>query len=258
MHGSVRFAKLVHLLSTRSETMLVTLQRLRPNQFGSIGNEGFAYFLARGDVTFRSTPLKWRKRDILWLRSPQEFVAGELGAVFLQVQLDPEAARELSKSDLDHMTIHFGTPINVAIKLLREVSDPDRASSLISEGLRIELSAYLLRHADRSVIKTPDWLSACYRFIEQNVSEPLTLEMVAKHARVSPRKLSAAFPNTTGTSFRDCIRRKRLDHACRLLLTTKLSIREIAHRVGFADHAHMTRTFREVIGISPSEYRQSD
>ena len=32
--------------------------------------------------------------------------------------------------------------------------------------------------------------------------------------------------------------------------------REVAHRLGYADHAHLTREFRAVLGITPSRYRR--
>jgi AraC-like DNA-binding protein len=35
------------------------------------------------------------------------------------------------------------------------------------------------------------------------------------------------------------------------------SLSEVAHRLGYADHAHMTREFRELTGRTPSDYRRS-
>jgi AraC-like DNA-binding protein len=56
------------------------------------------------------------------------------------------------------------------------------------------------------------------------------------------------------------IRSRRLDHAAELLrerAATSLSIAEVAHRSGFADQAHFSRTFRKRYDVTPGEWRRS-
>ncbi|NIZ12107.1 AraC family transcriptional regulator [Phaeobacter sp. HF9A] len=58
-----------------------------------------------------------------------------------------------------------------------------------------------------------------------------------------------------GSSFRDLVRRNRIDRATRLLLETKLSVLEIAERSGYGETASFTRAFRSVTGETPRAYR---
>ena len=48
----------------------------------------------------------------------------------------------------------------------------------------------------------------------------------------------------------------RIQHACRYLLATDYSISELAYRCGFYDPRYFNRLFRNLIGVTPKEYRQ--
>ena len=49
--------------------------------------------------------------------------------------------------------------------------------------------------------------------------------------------------------------RLKLNKAGRMLLTSELSVKEIASMVGFEDQFHFSRNFKKHFGYSPSEYR---
>lgn len=67
-----------------------------------------------------------------------------------------------------------------------------------------------------------------------------------------------AVARSTGTSLGEWIREQRVRKAAELLADpalAELSIAAVAHRYAFADHAHFTRTFRALRGMTPSEWR---
>jgi transcriptional regulator GlxA family with amidase domain len=64
------------------------------------------------------------------------------------------------------------------------------------------------------------------------------------------------FRRQTGFAPIDFVIRLRVQHACRLLDTTELSIGEIAERVGYPDPYYFTRCFRRVMGRAPRLYRK--
>jgi signal transduction histidine kinase/ligand-binding sensor domain-containing protein/DNA-binding response OmpR family regulator len=60
----------------------------------------------------------------------------------------------------------------------------------------------------------------------------------------------------TGQNPSNFIRTIRLKYASELLLTTHLSIKEVAHNCGFNSTAYFTKTFKEVFKVTPTQYVQ--
>lgn len=58
-----------------------------------------------------------------------------------------------------------------------------------------------------------------------------------------------------GLTPRQMILRVRMDHACRLLRASRLSITEVALECGYADHSAFARRFKQAMGVTPSELR---
>ena len=74
----------------------------------------------------------------------------------------------------------------------------------------------------------------------------------------SPDHLARRFKVTTGQSLRQYIIACRLQRARELILTSELPIAEIALGVGFTDHSHLTRSFKERFGVTPQSARGLD
>lgn len=85
----------------------------------------------------------------------------------------------------------------------------------------------------------------------------LDLEQVADELAVPPSRLSRILNREVHISFRQMLRQVRIEEAKRLLLTSKLSIKEISARVGFSDSHYFSRVFKEATGITPSDYSVS-
>jgi AraC-like DNA-binding protein len=58
-------------------------------------------------------------------------------------------------------------------------------------------------------------------------------------------------------TFLEYLRGVRVRRAKALLADRHLRITEVAYGVGFSDLSHFDRTFRKIVGLSPSEYRAS-
>jgi AraC-like DNA-binding protein len=83
-----------------------------------------------------------------------------------------------------------------------------------------------------------------------------TLAELAAAAGVSVAHYAALFRRQTGFAPIDYLIRLRVQHACRLLDTTALSVAEVAEQVGYADPYYFTRCFRRVMGQAPRTYRR--
>lgn len=80
---------------------------------------------------------------------------------------------------------------------------------------------------------------------------------VAQACGISTVAVSRLFARTVKRSFPDYVRSVRLREAERLLLTTDLSVTDIALQVGFSTSAYFIAKFREEHGVTPYRFRRS-
>jgi two-component system response regulator YesN len=77
---------------------------------------------------------------------------------------------------------------------------------------------------------------------------------VAQSLRLNPQYFSRLFHQRMGRPVGKYIAQRKMDLARERLCTTNLSLKEIAHSLGFHDPLYFSRVFRRVIGCSPREY----
>lgn len=98
-------------------------------------------------------------------------------------------------------------------------------------------------------------VSDVVRIVSENYGDPkLNLNSVASELHISPSKLSRTLNQQAGISFRQLLRQVRIEEAKHILVSRHYRIKEVAMRVGFADNHYFSRSFKEVTGLSASEY----
>ena len=117
------------------------------------------------------------------------------------------------------------------------------------------LAAVLLSHLDVAGIASP-WLTAARmtaidRFIDAHLHKPLSVARLAGELELSIGFLVRAFRQSVGTTPHRYVMERRLSRA-RLLLSAGHPIAMAAAECGFADQAHLTRSMRQAIGVTPS------
>jgi transcriptional regulator GlxA family with amidase domain len=106
-----------------------------------------------------------------------------------------------------------------------------------------------LRASDPAVL-------AIERFVAENVERQLSLEELARAAKVSSRTLARRVRTSLGMTPLEFVHRLRVRRAIHLLETTRYAIEDIAARVGYADAAAFRRVFRRYTGESPRQLRE--
>ena len=91
--------------------------------------------------------------------------------------------------------------------------------------------------------------------IDTDLSGDLSLNAQAKLLDVNPSYLSTVFKKETGQTLTEYVTQKRIEHAVFLLNTTKMQIQTIAQYCGIPDICYFTKTFKKIIGKTPTEYR---
>ena len=125
-------------------------------------------------------------------------------------------------------------------------------------GNTVTLMAHLMRAVDdRSASLTaekPVLLDRLMAYIEEHLSQHISLPDTARKFYVSPSTVSQLFRQKMGVSFYRCVTQRRLIAAKELILSGK-ALEDISRQVGFADYSSFYRAFRQEYGISPRQYR---
>ncbi len=93
--------------------------------------------------------------------------------------------------------------------------------------------------------------------IDSDIAGDLSLQAHARRIGVNASYLSALFKKETGMTLTDYVNHKRIDFAIYLLNASDLQIQTVAQNCGIPDVNYFTRTFKRIIGITPSQYRRS-
>jgi len=92
-------------------------------------------------------------------------------------------------------------------------------------------------------------------FIQEHLDEELPLDRLARLAHFSPYHFHRIFRGLVGEGVNEYVRRLRLEAAAVALKTTDWSVLDIALRAGYNAHEAFTRAFRQMFGVTPSQFR---
>ncbi|GAB2621900.1 AraC family transcriptional regulator [Paractinoplanes abujensis] len=142
--------------------------------------------------------------------------------------------------------------------------------------LRGDLGIAASNHAARRLVAAPYRSGGQAQYVPRSVPEPLgerfaatrewalhrlgkplTLEILARHAAVSPRTFSRRFAEDTGYTPMQWVMRARIDMARELLELSQLPIEQIAARAGLGTGANLRLHFQRILGTTPSQYRRT-
>jgi len=153
--------------------------------------------------------------------------------------------------------------------------DPDAARDLLELHIRSEaesmplerqsrmvalIARLLLRHSERSVSIPPlSHESGAVRrarsYLDEHLSEKVTLDMLAAHAGIPPFRILRAFQHATGLTPHAYQTQARIRAAVHGMLREQAPLADVAAATGFADQAHLTRVFKAIMGATPGQYR---
>ncbi|WP_304973889.1 helix-turn-helix domain-containing protein, partial [uncultured Alistipes sp.] len=97
-------------------------------------------------------------------------------------------------------------------------------------------------------------IACVLKYIHEHIGQKLTVNDLVEQVPLSRRLLETRFKREMGTSLYDYIIQMRIERMT-LLLCNGLSVSEAAAELGFADIKNLSRTFKHIKGMTPSEYR---
>lgn len=146
--------------------------------------------------------------------------------------------------------------------ILREISRQREGYLDICLGILNVLFAKASRSAqvemaDNAFVSNSLDCSEIRQLIDEHLAQPITLDWLARQAHVSKYHLSHSFRRQYDVSPIQYLNRRRLEEARYLLSNTLTSLNEISLMTGFSSPSYFSQTFKQHIGMSPSEYRKA-
>lgn len=147
----------------------------------------------------------------------------------------------------------------------RKEDGSQRVVKIRTELLVIELIRHILTNrlfveqiaTNSNYFKDPR-LIKLFKYIKDNIEGELTNKKLAEIADVSEDYVGQYFKTLTGINPQDYIEYQRMEHAVKLLRTSKMSIRDIGRGCGYKDTAYFCRRFKMMYGIPAGKMRKRE
>ncbi len=95
-------------------------------------------------------------------------------------------------------------------------------------------------------------------YIDANYDKTVTLDEIARASHLSPSRLAHVFKEQMGITIIDYLTSVRIERAKQLLLATEQSCTEICFQIGYNNQSYFTRTFKDLVGMPPREFRRKN
>ena len=200
-----------------------------------------------------------------------------------------EALAQIDALCPDIAIMDINIPIMNGLKVIQlsRIKHPDTAFVIVSgyddfaycrEALRLQITDYILKPVNyeefgtcidnlkislferRMSEKPPEEegraINSITRYLQEHLSEELSLSVLAEEFHLNPQYISQLFKNEIGVNFLAYLTGIRMEKAKKLLLSSSLSVAEVAERSGYADYRVFTKAFKKSEGVTPSQYRR--
>ena len=132
-------------------------------------------------------------------------------------------------------------------------------------AVQAEFAAWLMRiaggHADFSRLESTDAdmiiTNQVKVYLEEYYASKISVENISSALNMSYRTLRKKLKNECGRSVSDILSEIRIDRAKRLLLTTDMTVYDIAAAVGYENEFYFSRKFKQSEHVSPLKYRKN-
>lgn len=105
-------------------------------------------------------------------------------------------------------------------------------------------------------VRDGERIKAMLRFIQESYGEELDTRRIAASAMISESECLRCFHSTLGVTPIQYVRQYRIQKAAELLAQGGQTVADVGARCGFKEMSYFARTFREMKGMTPSQYRR--
>ena len=202
-----------------------------------------------------------------------------------------EALTQIDTLRPDIVIMDINIPIMNGLKVIQlcRIKHPNTAFVIVSgyddfsycrEALRLQITDYILKPVNYEEFGTcidslkislfeqrvssaaePEKqeeraITGITRYLQEHLAEEISLSVLAEEFHLNPQYISQLFKSEIGVNFLAYLTNIRMEKAKKLLLTTSLSIAEVAEQSGYGDYRVFTKVFKKSEGVTPSQYRR--
>jgi AraC-like DNA-binding protein len=153
--------------------------------------------------------------------------------------------------------VHHVEPIDHWLRRWEQTlfASADSPASPLDQVCRLQLAlSDMLISRPRDLLSTePTWMQSARDLLESTSQSP---EEIAQNLGVAYELFRKRFVKFTGMPPAKYRSAKTMTRACQLMNDRRLTTRQISERVGFCDEFHFSRRFKQIVGLSPSDFRK--
>ncbi|MDO4482281.1 MAG: helix-turn-helix domain-containing protein [Bacillota bacterium] len=200
-----------------------------------------------------------------------------------------EALAQIDALDPDIVIMDINIPVMNGLKVIQlsRIKHPDTAFVIVSgyddfsycrEALRLKITDYILKPVNyeefgscidnlkislfnkNSSGETEQYeertINKITRYMQEHLADDISLSVLSEEFYLSSQYISQLFKTEIGVNFLAYLTNIRMEKAKKLLLSSSLTIAEIAEQCGYGDYRVFTKVFRKTEGITPSQFRR--
>jgi AraC-like DNA-binding protein len=139
---------------------------------------------------------------------------------------------------------YFGKFIEL-LCILQDLAWADQYEILNADGYAMEIEN-----------SNNDRMNIIYDFVRNNFHRSIPLDEIANVASMTVPAFCRYFKRASGKTFTQFVNEFRIVHACKLLTEKQITISNVCFECGYNNFSHFNRSFKEITGVSPSNYRK--
>ena len=187
--------------------------------------------------------------------TPIRLDGGVIGYAIL-AHLMPEERYEETVRDVVRRCRAYGMADADTEERVRELARYPRAR--IDAAMRLlDAVASYLQISKMAAWKNENIAFQINSFLDGNLGGELSSALLCSHFFLSRSKLYEISMQAFGMSIARYIAHKRIERAKQLLAEGRLSVAEVARRVGIPDYNYFCKRFKRAVGVSPGKFRRS-
>ena len=124
------------------------------------------------------------------------------------------------------------------------------------DNLKISLFQQRLSAAAEPEKQEERTITGITRYLQEHLAEDISLSVLAEQFHLNGQYISQLFKSEIGVNFLAYLTNIRMEKAKKLLLSTSLSVAEVADQSGYGDYRVFTKVFKKSEGVTPSQYRR--